>query len=93
LYQSIEAKMGKAATDEFSRFHTIPGLVHGEGKFLIGGAALATAWTDQGTPSLALTAIDKTRRRSAARARCASTPAGQYARARVRSMRRKAMPV
>jgi pimeloyl-ACP methyl ester carboxylesterase len=60
LYQSIEGKMGKAATEEFSRFYTIPGLAHGAGKFLIGWAALATidAWADQGTPPPALTAID-----------------------------------
>ncbi|MFW7348794.1 MAG: tannase/feruloyl esterase family alpha/beta hydrolase [Pigmentiphaga sp.] len=52
LYESVVAKYGKGATDDFVRFYLVPGLAHGNGKFVPAweNLAILDAWVEKGEP-------------------------------------------
>ena len=50
VYLNIRARMGQAATDSFMRFYFVPGLAHGNGKYLINwdNLNILDSWVDNG---------------------------------------------
>jgi hypothetical protein len=50
VYLNIRARMGQAATDSFMRFYFVPGLAHGNGKYLINwdNLNILDSWVENG---------------------------------------------